>query len=530
MVILNTFVAFLIMLCYHIRLLKFNLFFVKIMGVIMNNEVIINYVKRTHGGLSYITKKRNLIKEIKMCEGNRFDQLSETSKKILIEIVSKNLDFELLYNISLRFSQTSITEEEKKILIDALLKNNLSYNDLTRFIINVNWISKDHVERIILFLCASKTSEPGYLYNLVHSCGAIRDLLTDNAKNELTNFIINSNSEDLIEGYAELELNLSYDSMIKLIKKMLEFITITEYFAALDEYHYNVFRNIIDKNNSLSIEERLSVIKILPIHVQKKYLENKINISNYMSMSEKEPYLNWCIENMDLEFILEDIKVCQFYLSDDIFNKLVNKVIDSKNSEYIYKFYKEKVLSSNDVKKLINAIIELKDVEKIYLFITESAISYELKIKLINTIINIKSAEYMYLIAKNVRGLKEADINALVTGLTKTDDAFYMYKFLKEVKPLSEENITKLTNGIIKSKNAEYILKVSEPNENLLDSISEKNIVQGICKTKSAEHIYNFALHHKELDKKDLTRLTEAIANTNSGEYIYIYLQKMLII
>lgn len=486
----------------------------------MNNEVIINYVKRTHVGLSYITKKRNLIKEIKMCEGNRFDQLSETSKKILIEIVSKNLDFELLYNISLKFSQTSITEEEKKILIDALLENDLSYNDLTRFIINVNWISKDHVERIILFLCASKTSEPGYLYNLVHSCGAIRNLLTDNAKNELTNFIINSDSEDLIEEYAELELNLSYDSLTKLIKKMLEFITITESFAALDEYHYNVFRNIIDKNNSLSIEERLSVVKLLPIHAQKKFVRDKIHILNYMS--DKEPYLNWCIENMDPEFIFEDIKVSKYYLSADIIEKLVDKVIDSKNSGYIYKFYKENILSRDNVKKLINAIMELKDVEKIYLFIFEN-ISYELRIKLINAIINIKSAEYMYLIAKNVSGLKEADINALVTGLTKTNDAFYMYKFLKEVKPLSEENITKLINGIIKSKNAEYILKVSEPNENLLDSISEKNIVQGICKTKSAEHIYNFALHHKELDKKDLTRLTEAIANTNSGEYIYIF-------
>lgn len=484
----------------------------------MNNEVIINYVKRTHGGLSYITKKRNLIKEIKMCEGNRFDQLSETSKKILIEIVSKNLDFELLYNISLRFSQTSITEEEKKILIDALLKNDLSYNDLICFIINVNWISKDHVERIILFLCASKKGEPGYLYNLVHSCGAIRDLLTDNAKNELTNFIINSDSEDLIEEYAELELNLSYDSMTKLIKKMLEFITITESFVALGEYHYNVFRNIIDRNNSLSIEERLSVVKLLPIHAQKKFVKDKIRVLHFTS--DREPYLNWSIENMDLEFIFEDIKVSKFFVSDDIIDKLVDKVIDSKNSGYIYKFYKENILSRDNVKKLINAIMELKDVEKIYLFIFEN-ISYELRIKLINAIINIKSAEYMYLIAENVSGLKKADINALVTGLTKTNDAFYMYKFLKEVKPLSEENITKLINGIIKSKNAEYILKVSEPNENLLDSISEKNIVQGICKTKSAEHIYNFALHHKELDKIDLTHLTEAIANTNSGEYIY---------
>lgn len=484
----------------------------------MNNEVIINYVKRTHVGLSYITKKRNLIKEIKMCEGNRFDQLSETSKKILIEIVSKNLDFELLYNISLKFSQTSITEEEKKILIDALLKNDLSYNDLICFIINVNWISKDHVERIILFLCASKTSEPGYLYNLVHSCGAIRDLLTDNVKNELTNFIINSDSEDLIEEYAELELNLSYDSMTKLIKKMLEFITITESFAALGEYHYNVFRNIIDRNNSLSIEERLSVVKLLPIHAQKKFVKDKIRVLHFTS--DREPYLNWSIENMDLEFIFEDIKVSKFFVSDDIIDKLVDKVIDSKNSGYIYKFYKENILSRDNVKKLINAIMELKDVEKIYLFIFEN-ISYELRIKLINAIINIKSAEYMYLIAENVSGLKKADINALVTGLTKTNDAFYMYKFLKEVKPLSEENITKLINGIIKSKNAEYILKVSEPNENLLDSISEKNIVQGICKTKSAEHIYNFALHHKELDKIDLKRLTEAIANTNSGEYIY---------
>lgn len=483
----------------------------------MSHGEIINYINASHIGLRYASKKRKLIKEIKNCSDNRMYliQVSEESRKLLIKIASKNLDFDFLYDISSRFLPNSITDEEKETLIDILLKIDISYDELSRFVGNVDWISKDHVERIILFLCTSKASDPKYLYDLVKYNLTIRNLLSDKATNELTDFIINSNTRTLIKDYAELYLDLSFDNVIKLIKKLVEFVTIDNFY----NYRY-LFLNIIN-NNKLSIEEILSVVKILPVYVQKQFINDKLH--SLYHTSNQEPYLNWCIENMDPEFIFEDIKVSKFYLSADIIEKLVDKVIDSKNSGYIYKFYKENVLSSNNVKKLINAIMELEDAEKIYLFITESAISYELKIKLINTIINIKSAEHIYLIAENVSGLNETDISALVTGLTKTNDALYMYKFLKEIKPLSEENITKLINGIIKSKNAEYILKISDSDENLLDIISEKNIVQGICKTKSAKHIYDFARLHKGLDKYDLKCLTEAISNTNSGNYIYLF-------
>ena len=169
----------------------------------------------------------------------------------------------------------------------------------------------------------------------------------------------------------------------------------------------------------------------------------------------------------------------------------VNKVIETKDAEYIYNFAKN--VKGVNIEELENAIIKTKFTEYIYQFAKDvKGANIE---KLENVIIETKSAWYIYQFALNVKG---ANIEKLENAIIATKLVKFMQEFAKNVKGA---NIEKLENAIIEINNPSlisFMRKVLDDKEmtdaeiqmakrkyifSLLDNIGEidNGVMLGMC-------------------------------------------------
>lgn len=81
--------------------------------------------------------------------------------------------------------------------------------------------------------------------------------------------------------------------------------------------------------------------------------------------------------------------------------------------------------------------------------------NYEQLVDIENKIIATKNGEYIYKFACNVLG---TDRTNLTDGIIKTNNLLYIYYFARDVKNLTKKHILKLENCIINSGNFEIML------------------------------------------------------------------------
>lgn len=102
------------------------------------------------------------------------------------------------------------------------------------------------------------------------------------------------------------------------------------------------------------------------------------------------------------------------------FEEHQNKVIQTNDAEYIYKFACQVKVKGADLDKLTKAII------------------------------HTHNAEYIFYFARDVEG---ADLDALTDAIIKTGSAYYIYNIAR----INAKKVDTLTNEICKSNNAECI-------------------------------------------------------------------------
>ena len=173
-------------------------------------------------------------------------------------------------------------------------------------------------------------------------------------------------------------------------------------------------------------------------------------------LNEKElnaEEVNKVIETKDAEYIYNfatNVKGANI-------EKLENAIIETvtKNVEHIYEGEVEYIIyfainvNGANIEKLENAIIELKNARDIYKFaIAVKGANIE---KLENAIIETKNVEDICIFARDVKG---ANIEKLENAIIATNLVKFMQEFAKNVKGA---NIKKLENAIIEINNPSFI-------------------------------------------------------------------------
>lgn len=265
----------------------------------------------------------------------------------------------------------------------------------------------------------------------------------------------------------------------------------------------------------------------------------------------KPNYLFEVLEKMEedrgelLEFCLE-AKVLDL-------NTVITNLVLSKNPKHIYYFLIR--ISSFPFDDIVLPKIKIENncyktaeyAQKKYEVIKEIAS------KLINLLIEIKSARYIYALAKCKKEQPNyfsfINMDVLIEGILKTDDARTIYSFAESMKPNCIERFEK---RIIELQDARAIYFFAKYYTDYIPNASIKELIEGIIRTKDAKWITYFASYipntptkrledevislndaesiycfAKNIKGASIEKLTEAIVSTNDIKYITLFAQEI---
>lgn len=209
--------------------------------------------------------------------------------------------------------------------------------------------------------------------------------------------------------------------------------------------------------------------------------------------------------------------------------KLIDTIVDTRDSWYIYKFAKD-VTWLDEIKgakeKLINAIICLsnQDDYTIFNFANLEWIDkmIDAKERLFNTIMNSGSGEYISNFVANVKWVYTIENynEKILDAFIKTNDAEYIYHLACDMKWLDLDNVKnsrkKLLTAILNTNDLYSIYRFIKDVE-WLDKNSKKKLINRLIKTNSIDYIYFLIITMNCFDEK----LIDIVIKSDNIDYIY---------
>lgn len=195
----------------------------------------------------------------------------------------------------------------------------------------------------------------------------------------------------------------------------------------------------------------------------------------------------------DLEYILKLLKIMT--LSNNNVVTLVNKLISSKNIEHIKRLImiSRGIISYNYI---VNLICYEDDVKLIYEFLlfSKDFIGKENISNLVFKICKFKDIRYILSTGKYIDKLSSDDASNLADVLIELDKILELVEFVEETLTLSKEKIDEIINLVIKSK---YIPAMYRLAKVYYDRFGEKNnlLITEILKSKAIKYICLIAVY-----------------------------------
>lgn len=195
----------------------------------------------------------------------------------------------------------------------------------------------------------------------------------------------------------------------------------------------------------------------------------------------------------DLEYILKLLKIMT--LSNNNVVTLVNKLISSKNIEHIKRLImiSRGIISYNYI---VNLICYEDDVKLIYEFLlfSKDFIGKENISNLVLKICKLKDIRYILVTGKYIDKLSNDDTSNLADVLIELDKILELVEFVEETLTLSKEKIDEIINLVIKSK---YIPAMYRLAKVYYDRFGEKNnlLITEILKSKGIKYICLIAVY-----------------------------------
>ena len=204
--------------------------------------------------------------------------------------------------------------------------------------------------------------------------------------------------------------------------------------------------------------------------------------------------------SIDSNSIIDNINV----LIDNLkHSDLTDEIIKTKSLKYINK-YSLNIKNSNK-NKIYQEILKSRNPKYIYMFAKNNK-GYD-NFKLANLLIEIGNAKYMYLFAKDI----DIDPKIFEEPISYSNSPKYIYLFAKDIKGI---NISVLQEAIIDTENIDYICEFAK-NINCNFEIIEEDAIMSL----NPEYIYKIA----RIKKYHAKELEQAIKQTNSPKYMYLF-------